>query len=772
MDAYSALRFHQVDYNVRHEYSVFHGAAISVNSAHDGHAIAAIPGIKNVWPITLHAMPKALESKLNMTDPQVVSDHRMTGVDVVHIKLKLTGRGVKVGVLDTGIDYKHPAFANPGSRAGCFGPTCRVAFGWDFVGDAYNGTNTPVPGPNPMDCFGHGTHVAGIIGANALNLTADPKPVQPFVGVAPEATLGAYRIFGCEGYSGDDVILAAMERAANDGMDIINMSLGGGSFYRSSPTAVLGDKLVARGMALAAAAGNDGSQGVWMVSDSGLGDLSYSVASIDNIYGFYNSFTYAGDSYPYLQSNAWGQPIILPANATLLPLFESNGKLSDGCDAAVYKAAAKSIKGKIVLVYGDVTRCRSDARGILAKKAGAIGMLFQTTPLGLAALMGAPEFPMASIENKAGDSLLAAYRANPRATFTWSHQASNFLVEGGGASSDFTSLGLDGELRSKPDIAAPGGNILSTYPLAKGGYALLSGTSMATPYVTGSHALYIQAKHTKRRGDEIRAVFKNTATRTTNVGSKTLSSVARQGAGLINVLNAILTTASISPDHIDLLDTNHLLKTTTISATITLHFTEPKAGKSSQFPIYSGYIIAKPASKDGVPLHVPYTGLKGDFSQVPIMDTDSGFPAIRNFDLVNGTSALVSKNGGYTFDMTTHVPVILTRLGSHTPSAEIRIFESESDTFVGFMASKVSGNAVGPAGRRLNTDEKGELVSSNWIWDGSIVTPAGGDNPTAMTQPKTLSSGTYRIVVASQKKFTHGDYPADYEVFDMGSVKF
>ncbi|KAG0323743.1 hypothetical protein BGZ99_002543 [Dissophora globulifera] len=830
MDAYSALRFHQVDYNVRHEYSVFHGSAISVNSAHDGPAIAAIPGIKNVWPITLHAMPKVLASKLNMTDPQVVSDHRMTGVDIVHIKLKLTGRGVKVGVLDTGIDYKHPAFANPGSRAGCFGPTCRVAYGWDFVGDAYNGTNAPVPGPNPMDCFGHGTHVAGIIGANALNLTADPKPVQPFVGVAPEATLGAYRIFGCEGSSGDDVILAAMERAAADGMDIINMSLGGGSSYRSSPTAVLGDKLVARGVALSAAAGNDGSQGVWMVSDTGLGDLSYSVASIDNIYGFYNSFTYAGDAYPYLQSNAWGQPIFLPANATLLPLFESNGKLSDGCDAALYKAVAKSIKGKIVLVYGDVTRCRSDARGTLAKKAGAIGMLFQTTPLGLAALLGAPEFPMASIENKAGDSLLAAYKANPRATFTWSHQASNFLVEGGGAPSDFTSHGLDGELRSKPDIAAPGGNILSTYPLAKGGYALLSGTSMATPYVSGSHALYIQAKHTKRRGDEIRAVFKNTATRTTNVGSKSLSSVARQGAGLINVLNAILTTASISPDHIDLLDTNHLLKTTTIvitnsgqttetftlshipadalnsypthnsfplptpiieadyatvsfsnpkvvipagqSATITLRFTEPKAGKSSQFPIYSGYIIAKPASKDGIPLHVPYTGLKGDFSQVPIMDTDSGFPAIHNFDLVNGTSTLLSKNGGYTFDMTTHVPVIMTRLGSHTPSAEIRIFESESDTFVGFMASKVSGNAVGPAGRSLNTDEKGTLVFSNWIWDGSIVTPAGGDNPTAMTQPKTLSSGTYRIVVASQKKFTHGDYPADYEVFDMGSVKF
>ncbi|KAI8601648.1 peptidase S8/S53 domain-containing protein, partial [Dissophora ornata] len=685
-NAHTVFKSHNVDYEVRKVYTILNGAAISVNSDHDGHAIAAIPGVKNVWPITLHSMPKVQESGNKPTDPEVVSDHHMTGVDIVHQKLKLTGKGIKVGVIDTGIDYRHPAFAAGGATQGCFGKNCRVAYGWDFVGDAYTGGNTPVPDADPMDCFGHGSHVAGIIGANALDIKTSPQPPQPFVGVAPEVTLGAYRIFGCQGDVSDDVILAAMEMAFHDGMDIINMSLGGGSSYKSNPQAVLGDKLVALGMALVAAAGNDGTEGVWMVSDLGLGDLSSSVASFDNAFGFYNSFTYANGTHPYAPSQAWNKAINLPASATLLPVFEKNGQLSDGCDSAIYSGL--DAKGKIVLVIGNVTRCLSGTRGLNAQKAGAAGMLIQTTPLGIAALGGNPGFPMGSIENSAGEDLLASYAKDPDSTFTWSKIATSFQVEGGGAPSDFSSFGLDGDLRSKPDLGAPGGNILSTYPLVKGGYAVLSGTSMASPYIAGSHALYMQTKQNKTHGDEIRKVFKNTATISKNSGSNTFTSAAKQGAGLINVLNAITATASIYPDKLNLLDTKHLLKTAKImltnngkvnetftlshtpadalnsyahgnsfplpipiieadyasvvfsqsevvlpagsSAIITLSFSEPKSGNADEFPLYSGYIIATPASMDGVAVHIPYTGLKGDVSKVPIMDTDNKFPTLLN----------------------------------------------------------------------------------------------------------------------------------------------
>ncbi|KAF8923686.1 hypothetical protein BGZ58_002656 [Dissophora ornata] len=670
-----------------------------------------------------------------------------------------------------------------------------------------------------MDCAGHGSHVAGIIGGNALNIKVSPKPPQPFVGVAPEVTFGAYRVFGCEGSSGDDVILSAMELAFNDGMDVINMSLGGGSSYKYNPTAVLADKLIARGMALAAAAGNDGADGVWMVSDSGLGDLASSVASFDNAYGFYHSLTYGGAVHPYSPSTAWNQPISLPASATFIPVFEKDGTLSDGCDPAIYTGL--NVKGKVVLTLGDTTRCKSGTRGANAKTAGAAGILIQTTPLGIASLGGNPDFPMGSLENKAGDDMIAVYKKTPSAQITWSKSASTFLVEGGGAPSDFSSFGLDGELRSKPDLAAPGGNILSTYPLAKGGYAVLSGTSMATPYIAGSHALYMQAKKAKAHGDDIRKVFKNTATISSNAGSKTKASATKQGSGLINVLNAITATTSISPDHLDLLDSVHTQQKTvkiqlknygthtetyTFShipadglnwysanqvypavepvieadyatvkfsqnkvkipagktAKITLSFAEPKTGVASQFPIYSGYIVATPETSN-VPVHIPYTGLKGDVSKVPIQDTTLGFPSL---GMVDSSNKLTKIPSNFTFNFAVNKPVIQTRLGSHTPSFSIRVFDSDKK-FVGYWFTDNTGTAdMEWTGRQKNVDDQGKLVFTSWIWTGKVMATA---NATAAT---TLPSGAYSVVVASQKKLTQGNYPADFEIYDFGSIKF
>ncbi|KAF9188153.1 hypothetical protein BGZ50_001521 [Haplosporangium sp. Z 11] len=818
-DTHNTLRTRNVDYMVRKEYGIFNGAAISVNSQHDGKALADMPGIKNVWPITLFSIPKTIKRKVEPSSPKVPLVHAMTGVDTVHRIYKLTGKGIKVGVIDTGVDYKHPAFALEGALEGCMGPNCRFQYGWDFVGDTYNGTSSIQPGSDPMDCNGHGTHVAGIIGANALNITTGPEPPYPFIGVAPEVTFGAYRVFGCQGSTAVDVIMAAMERAFNDGMNIINMSLGGGSAYRSDPQTVLGDKLVERGMVLIAAGGNDGSEGVWMVSDASLGELSSSVASVDNTHEIYRTFTYGGATHPYAPSLAWDKPIDLPASATLVPVFEKNGSLSDGCDPETYSGI--NVADKIVLVLGDVTRCKSGERGVVAQAAGAAGMLIMTTPLGIASLGGTPDFPMGSIENRAGRALLKAFKANPDNTFTWSKKTSVVSIEGNGAPSSFSSLGLDGELRSKPDISAPGGNILSTFPLAMKGYAVMSGTSMASPYVAGSHALYMQAKNIKPRGDEIRKVFKNTATFAKNYGSSSLTSIAKQGSGLINVLRAITTTSSITPDHIDLLDTNRHQTTVTITlrndgpnaetytfshipadtlnsypnnntfplptpriennyatvsfsqkeiniparnaTTITVSFTEPATGDAAHFPIYSGFIIATPKSKESVPVHVPYSGLKGDFSRVPIMDTDQGFPALAALN-VSSSALEQPKSNVVAFDTNHTVPVVLTRFGSHTPSFSVRVFD-DSSQFLGYMVSHQGEKAVGDSGRNPNVDKEGAMAYSKWIWSGMVALTA---NTTEVTR---LPPGTYNIVVACQRKFTQGNYPADFEVYNVGKVK-
>ncbi|KAG0052331.1 hypothetical protein BGZ83_002724 [Gryganskiella cystojenkinii] len=827
-DVQNAINSRHIDFKIRSEYNVFNGASLTVNSAHTGAALAKVPGVKHVWHVSKHQLPTTTKPTKKATDPEVTSDHHMTGVDIVHKKYKLTGKGVKVGVIDTGIDYNHPAFAAKGQTKGCFaryGKNCRIAHGWDFVGDDYTAGKTPKPDSDPMDCAGHGTHVAGIIGGNALNIKVSPKPPQPFVGVAPEVTFGAYRVFGCDGSSGDDVILAAMELAFNDGMDIINMSLGGGSAYKYNPTAVLAEKLIVRGMALAGAAGNDGSEGVWMVSDTGLGDHASSVASFDNVFVSYQSFTY-GDkvAHPYAASSLFGKPLIdntsVPATATLVPIYEADGTLSDGCDPARY--AGVDVKGKVVLVVGDITRCKSGGRGANAQTAGAAGVLIQTTPFGISSIGGAPGLPMGSIEYQAGLDILATQKKNPKATFTWSKKEALFAVEGGGAPSDFSSIGIDGELRSKPDIGAPGGNILSTVPLALGGYGLMSGTSMATPYVAGAHALYMQSKKSKPHGDVIRKVFKNTATIKKNYGSKTYTSAAKQGAGLINVLNAITTTTSISPDHIDLLDTNHFQKTVKIqikneykhtqtydlthltadaynsyshnntfpsptpdieadyasvsfsatkvkigpgkTTTVTLKFKEPKKGKSEEWPLYSGYIVATPRTKNGVAVHVPYIGVKGDISKVPIIDQTKGnTPFAALYEKASGDIFLIPDN--FEFDLSEYLPTIFTRVGSHSPDFQIRVKDAQGK-FLGFINTINLGAGFGPKGRNQNiVPETGEQGNSLYVWDGSVY-----ETEDLSATPKELSAGTYSFEVAAQRKFTKGTYPADFEIWNAGTV--
>ncbi|KAK3811318.1 MAG: peptidase S8/S53 domain-containing protein, partial [Benniella sp.] len=665
-------------YKVRGQYNQFNGASIQIKSGHTGEDLAKIPGVKRVWPVERYQLPKPKLSKEDPTNPLLTSAHEMTGVDFAQKTFKYTGKGYKIGIIDSGVDYSHPALG------GCLGKGCRVVAGHDFVGDDYDKTGVPVEDEDPIDhCNGHGTHVAGIVGADARKVKDAP---QKFVGVAPDVQFGAYRIFSCAGSGASDIIMKSMERAFEDKMDLINMSLGSGSAYRSTPLAVLADKLVAKGMAVVASAGNDGSDGVWSVSNAGLGATSTSVASFDNIQGSYNYFSYGGADHPYAFSSSWGKPLNLPADATLVPVFEKDGSLSDGCVADSY--AGQNVAGKVVLVLGDTTRCKSGGRGAAAKTAGAAGMLVKSVPLGLNSLGGNPDFQMASIEVNAADELLAAYQKNPATTFKWSSDKKTFRIEGGGSPSGFSSWGFDGDLHFKPDIAGPGGNILSTYPQKMGSYAVLSGTSMSSPYVAGAHAILFNAlKNKKIPGQDSRRIFMNTAIPGRFFNSTGLAPVTKQGAGLINVKNAITVQTLFSPDKVELLDSTHFAgkrvevkiknlskksvvytlghevaesaisyrggnsyplgtpilendvakvkfnkNTVSVGAgktvKVTIQFKQPSTGKNEEFPFYSGYIVATPKGKDSVAVRIPYAGVKGDIGKVPILDTDSGLPVL------------------------------------------------------------------------------------------------------------------------------------------------
>ena len=224
----------------------------------------------------------------------------LIGVLDARNKLKLRGEGIKVAVVDTGVYYLHPALG------GCFGPGCKVAFGYDLVGDLYDfyGSNDPSPDSDPLDncsADSHGTHVAGIIAANAYNLSSSGPFATPFpftAGVAPGVTLGAYRVFGCAAdFSGDDVLTAAVYRAAADGADIINLSIVSGPDYSDSFYNIAVSRVSAAGHIVVAAGGNDGDVGIF--SNSNSGSQALSVASYDNVVQTVPKITVDGIAYQY-----------------------------------------------------------------------------------------------------------------------------------------------------------------------------------------------------------------------------------------------------------------------------------------------------------------------------------------------------------------------------------------------------------------------------------------------------------------------------------------
>jgi subtilisin family serine protease len=189
----------------------------------------AAPRVRNIWPIhitrrvvgegpqiadAVTSTPKTHVKRQSQAE-RTFSPHVMTQIDKLHAE-GITGKGFRVAIVDSGVDYTHPALG------GCFGPGCLVEVGYDFTGDRFMpGVQPAEPDNDPMDdCEGHGTHVAGTIAAQLENNE------YGFVGAAPGAKLGAYRMWGCTSRTTLEIELAAFARAVEDGADIISYSNG------------------------------------------------------------------------------------------------------------------------------------------------------------------------------------------------------------------------------------------------------------------------------------------------------------------------------------------------------------------------------------------------------------------------------------------------------------------------------------------------------------------------------------------------------------------
>jgi subtilisin family serine protease len=500
------------------------------------------------------------------------------------------GEGIKIAVIDTGIDYTHANFGGPGTveaytlanstdtqpaDPSLFGPAApKVKGGFDFVGDAYNANdpahNTPMPDPNPLDCFGHGSHVAGT--AAGFGVTSGGAtyagPYNPGIytpgafrigpGVAPKADIYAYRVFGCAGST--NVTVDAINRAFDDGVDVINMSLGSPFGTADDASAVASTNVARAGVIVVASSGNNGAS-QYITGSPATGTGVINVAANDANTGFGGAtMAISNPAATITAQNSNGASF---SNGTVLPvavLRDSypNGPVSLGCSDADYTNYPGGVTGKLVVTLRGT--CSRVGRAIRAELAGAAAAAMLNTDSGYPPFEGQitsdpdngfqftvtiPFFGIRGvIANAASDSSkLAAADTNtppgPAGTVTLTN--TTILNPGFTSFASFSSGGpRTGDSWLKPDITAPGVSTFSTLVGSGNGATAMSGTSMASPHVAGVAALVKQAHPSWNQVQEWKAAIVNTGNPSA-IGGLLPYRTSRGGTGLVQPIPAVNT---------------------------------------------------------------------------------------------------------------------------------------------------------------------------------------------------------------------------------------
>ncbi|KAK7742320.1 hypothetical protein SLS53_004465 [Cytospora paraplurivora] len=633
-------------------FKLFEGVSFTINdlATERKHAskISALPAVKHMWPVRIQPVPQVQRKNtvMNPTGPiEVISSdgsgrrkdpyspHAMTQVDRLHAA-GYTGKGVRIGIIDTGVDYKSPALG------GCFGKGCVVSYGWDLVGDNWTGHNAPTPDPDPYDdCSGHGTHVTGIIGArqNPLN----------FTGAAPDAALGMYRVFGCASLgTADDVLIAAFNMAYEDGSDIITSSIGGTSGWAELPWASAVSRIIDNGVPCTLAAGNDGTLGMFSPSDAADGRGATAVASFDNTvmpmflskgtYSVTGSSTESSSAEAEMASNSFGWLPGYPyfGNVTL-PLWSTSHNYSVQDDACCRLPANTPDLSKYIVLVRLGGSCEAEKKAEHVAAFGAQYILFyaatsdnfvDSVPFldyydATEQIKGSgvvlPEQGAKWIDLLNSGSVVHLTFVDPVVAPTIYAETENRLT--GGFVSTFTSWGPTWELDIYPALGAPGGNILSTYLHDEGGYAVFSGTSMATPFMAAVYALVGQARGTF---DPIQlgAILASRArAQLWNDGTGTLEDIApvpQQGTGLVQAYDAAFTKTLLTVKSISFNDTYHSARSAKFTIRNTGHETVTyKIGYNPALSMYTLPFVFNEYYPELFPNRILADSAKLDFSR-------------------------------------------------------------------------------------------------------------------------------------------------------------
>ncbi|PWW12208.1 MULTISPECIES: S8 family serine peptidase [Pseudidiomarina] len=457
------------------------------------------------------------------------------------------GKGVNVAIIDTGIDFAHPMFADNGHDPIAVSP-----------GDDYCATNVEICNDkiavarffgapssvhpeefmdSPQDMNGHGSHVAGTAAGNPVSATIDGVGLN-FSGVAPGANLLVYKALWntSDGRgSGLTISLAeALEAAAADGADVINNSWGGGAggHPASSYYTPIMQSLDEMGVVTVTSAGNSGP-GPTTVGCPGCIEETITVASTQTGRIFANQVNVTGFDPISAQLGNGEFSVLEPITAELLPAIEVDEAAFEACEPFAEGAFA----GKIAMVSRGT--CSFEQKANTVQAAGAVGMIVYNNAEGTILMgMGAATLPSISITQAAGQAILAAYDVGMEATINPNTvQVIDANVD---ALSDFSSRGPNGDpTMLKPEIAAPGSDILSAAPGQ--GFAMMSGTSMAGPHVAGAAAL-VMANYPEVAPQQVKSILMtSSAAGVRKEDTVTLADPFDVGAGRLDLATAMAT---------------------------------------------------------------------------------------------------------------------------------------------------------------------------------------------------------------------------------------